>query len=89
MNGTGGSGGAANGDLRSAVDAADMYFAGVGGQQMAQLSVNDHDGYGYGDGGLTSPGPGNGETMFMVSQNQPQQMYQPVAGQGNGDLLML
>ena len=89
MNGTGGSNEGANGDLPSAVDAADMYFAGVNSQQMAQLSVNDHDGYGYGDGGLMSPGSGPGETMFVVSQNQPQQVYRPVAGQGNGDLLML
>ena len=76
-----------NGDLQSAVDAADLYFAGVGSQQMAQMNVNDGDGYGYSNS-LMSPG-GEGDTMFVVNQNQPHQVYQPVSGQGNGDLLMM
>lgn len=72
-----------NGDLAAAVDAADLYFSGIGSQQMAQLSVADGDGY------MSSPtSAGPGETMFVVNQNQPQQTYHPSAGLGNGDLLM-
>jgi AP-2 complex subunit beta-1 len=69
---------AANGDLAAAVDAADMYFSTVGSQQMANMGLND-DGY-------ASP-IGGEETMFVVNQNQPQQVYQPTVGNGNGDLL--
>ena len=87
INGTGGSNEmqGSNGDLQSAVDAADLYFAGIGSQQMAQMNVNDGDGYGYSNS-LVSPG-GEGDTMFVVNQNQPHQVYQPVSGQGNGCLL--
>lgn len=72
-----------SGDLAAAVDAADLYFAGVGTQQMANLSMN---GGGYSDSPVVGQG---GETMFVVNQNQPQQVYQPTVGSGNGDLLML
>jgi len=83
MNGAGGMNGQ-NGDLNSAVDAADLYFASVGNQQMARLSVHDPDG-GY-ESGPTTP---NGETSFVISQERPQEAYQPAVGRGNGDLLDL
>ncbi|THW10367.1 putative AP-2 adaptor complex subunit beta [Aureobasidium pullulans] len=74
-------GNAANGDLAAAVDAADMYFSNIGTQQMANMSLND-------DGYATSPiTAGGAQTMFVVNQNQPQQVYQPTVGNGNGDLL--
>ncbi|KAI5199128.1 putative AP-2 adaptor complex subunit beta [Aureobasidium subglaciale] len=72
--------GNSNGDLASAVDAADVYFSTIGSQQMANMGLND-DGY-------ASPVTGDGaQTMFVVNQNQPQQVYQPTVGNGNGDLL--
>ncbi|KAG9730457.1 Adaptor protein complex beta subunit, partial [Aureobasidium melanogenum] len=71
---------AANGDLAAAVDAADVYFSTIGSQQMSNMALND-DGY-------ASPVGGEGaQTMFVVNQNQPQQVYQPTVGNGNGDLL--
>jgi AP-2 complex subunit beta-1 len=71
------------GDLAAAVDAADVYFAGVGSQQMAAMTVRD-DGFG------GSPVVGSmGEAQYVVNQNQPQQVYPPNAGNGNGDLLLL
>lgn len=75
-----------NGDLAAAVDAADLYFAGVGTQQMANMSTEDGVGGGYSGSPISGQG---GETMFVVSQHQPQQVYQPTVGNGNGDLLML
>ena len=75
----------------SAIDAADLYFSGVGSQHMAHMRLNDADGgsAGYGSG-PTSPTTGEPrERMFVVNQNAPEQAYQPQIGQGNGDLLML
>jgi AP-2 complex subunit beta-1 len=67
--------------LAAAIDAADVYFSGVGSQQLAQMQVTE--------GGLTSPVTGGpGENLFVVNQNQPQQAYQPSGG-SNGDLLLL
>ncbi|KAI9799350.1 MAG: hypothetical protein M1833_004049 [Piccolia ochrophora] len=74
------------GNIGAAVDAADEYFAGVGGgnQQMAAMNLGDGDAM----GGSTVGRPG--ETQFVVSQNQPQQVYQPAFGdRDNGDLLSL
>ncbi|KAF4553021.1 AP-2 complex subunit beta-like protein [Elsinoe fawcettii] len=83
-NGINGANGHTNGDISSAVDAADLYFASIGSQQMAHLSVNDADPYN------SSPvTPTAAETSFVVNQNQPQQAYQPQIGRGNGDLLDL
>ncbi|KAF2153290.1 Adaptor protein complex beta subunit [Myriangium duriaei CBS 260.36] len=76
--------GASAGDLTAAVDAADLYFASVGSQQMAHLSVADGDGYG--DEQAT---PNAAQTSFVVNQYEPQQVYQPAVGRGNGDLLDL
>lgn len=65
------------GNLAEAVDAADVYFAGIGSQGMASMSLSDT---GVGDaGGL--------ETQYVVNQNQPQQVYQPQVG--GGELLLL
>jgi AP-2 complex subunit beta-1 len=72
-----------DGNLAAAVDAADAFFAGVGSHQMAamQLSNGVDDGF----GGSTVP-----QTQYVVNQNAPQQVYQPVvAGSANGDLIML
>ena len=73
-----------NGSLAEAVDAADMYFASVGNQQMARLSVVDNDGYGEGAAMSHAGGPG-----FVVTQNQPQQVFSPTTTSGNGELLDL
>ena len=78
-----GSNGIPNGNLAAAVDAADLYFANIGSQQMANMNVNDGEGF------INSPmSPSGQETMFVVSQSHPQQVYQPTIGAGNGDLLM-
>jgi len=74
-----------NGDLAAAVDAADEFFAGVGSQGMANMGINGGD-----DGFGGSPTVGKGEGGYVVNQNAPQQFYQPHAGQGNNeDLLMM
>ena len=74
-----------NGDLAAAVDAADEFFAGVGSQGMANMGINGGD-----DGFGGSPMVGKGEGGYVVNQNVPQQFYQPHAGQGgNEELLML
>ncbi|KAH7036284.1 adaptin N terminal region-domain-containing protein [Macrophomina phaseolina] len=77
-------GATANGNMASAVDAADLYFAGVGSQQMANLSIANGSGF-----GGNSPVTGAQSNMYVVNQNQPQQVYQPAVGPGNGDLLLL
>lgn len=73
--------------MASAVDAADLYFAGVGSQQMSNLSIAANAA-GSGFGG-NSPVSGAQQNMYVVNQNQPQQVYQPAVGPGNGDLLLL
>lgn len=62
----------ANGNFNAAVDAADMYFAGVGNHQMAAMSIQD----GMGSGG---------GTQYVVNQNQ--NVYDP-QGSASRDLLM-
>ncbi|KAH0556205.1 hypothetical protein GP486_005869 [Trichoglossum hirsutum] len=80
---TNGHGAMRQGDIAAAADAADVYFAGVGNQQMAAITVRD-DGFG------GSPVVGSmGETQYVVNQNQPQQLYSPNAASANGDLLLL
>jgi AP-2 complex subunit beta-1 len=81
----------AGGDLAGALDAADMYFAGVGNQQLAQMQLNDGPGGtsaggwdgGQSGGGFTSTpvtaNAGMGQTGYMGQHN----------GQGNDDLLVL
>ena len=89
---------AANG-LAAAVDAADLYFQGLGNQHMAAMQLGGHaHGGGGGDGGggggpgdmLSSPTTGSHgpQTGYVVSQNQPQQVYQPRIGGLGGDLLL-
>jgi vesicle coat complex subunit len=67
-------------DLAAAVNAADVYFAGVGNQQMAAMNLNG----GIGDGGEAL------QTRYVVNQNQ-QQDYQPQGGGGpaTGELLLI
>ncbi|KAI9821154.1 MAG: hypothetical protein M1827_003888 [Pycnora praestabilis] len=75
--------GVAANDLAAAVDAADIYFAGVGSQQMSALNMTD-DSLG-GSPMMGAPG----EKQYVVNQNQPQQIYQPQINDGHGDLLLL
>jgi AP-2 complex subunit beta-1 len=53
------------GDLAAAVDAADLYFAGIGSSQMNHMSLDD------------SGEQGNG---YVVSQNAPERVYEPRGG---------
>ncbi|KAF1813546.1 Adaptor protein complex beta subunit [Eremomyces bilateralis CBS 781.70] len=76
---------AAEGNMSAAVDAADLYFSGLGSQQLASMRVSENE---FG-GSPVGPNAG-GQNMYVVNQNQPQGVYQPVNGGGeNGDLLML
>ncbi|KAL9608948.1 MAG: hypothetical protein Q9167_006251 [Letrouitia subvulpina] len=75
------------GNLAAAIDAADVYFSSLNtldpARNMAALSIGDENGIG------DSPTTGApGETQYVVNQNQPQQVYQPQVGGGNGDLLL-
>ena len=75
------------GNLAAAIDAADVYFSGLDTQDaarnMAALSLGDEHGI------ADSPTVGApGERQYVVNQNQPQQVYQPQIGGGNGDLLL-
>ena len=73
----------ANGDVATAADVADAYFAQLNTQNMAAMNLDD-DGFG------GSPGAGMvGEQQYVVNQNNPQEIYQPQVGRGNGDLLLL
>lgn len=72
------------GNMASAVDAADLYFAGVGTQQMANMNLGNGGAF-----GGNSPVVGSQSNMYVVNQGQPQQVYQPAVGAGNGDLLLL
>ncbi|MCJ1314801.1 hypothetical protein MMC15_000113 [Xylographa vitiligo] len=67
----------AQGNLAAAVDAADLYFSGIGGQQMAAMNLGDDD--------IAMAG----ESRYVVSQSHPSEVYQPQVGSGNGDLLDL
>lgn len=72
----------ANGNLATAADAADAYFASLGARGMGNMSLED-DGFG------GSPTVGvSGERQYVVNQHQPEQVYQPQVGPGNGDLLL-
>lgn len=68
-------------DMNAAVSAADVYFSGVGNQQMAALDL----------GGRNEDGGGGvSGTQYVVNQNQ-QQAYQPhlAGGAATGELLLL
>lgn len=64
------------GDLSAALDAADIYFSGIGSQQMAQMTVQD-------GGQFASPVEGPSGTSMG---NMNSYMQQP--NQSNGDLLI-
>lgn len=72
-----------NGDLASAVNAADAYFNNIAPQQMANLDLGGRQ-----DSSLGELG-GTGQT-YVVNQNQ-QQIYQPqtAGGAANGELILL
>ena len=70
-----------NNGMAEAVDAADLYFAGVGSQQLAQMQVSEGSLAGFGG----SPIQGGGETSYVVNQYAPQQ----ATGAEQGDLLQL
>ncbi|EEP76755.1 conserved hypothetical protein [Uncinocarpus reesii 1704] len=71
------------GDMSAAVTAADVYFAGVGSQQMAAMSLAGGDAADEGSNGLQSP-------QYIVNQ-VGQQPYQPqaVGGAATGELLLI
>lgn len=71
------------GNLAAAVNAADLYFNGVGSQQMAALNLGGRGDVGAGGGGAP-------QTSYVVNQNQ-QQAFQPQAagGAATGELLLL
>lgn len=76
-------------NMAAATDAADLYFQGIGSQQMAQMQLNDINGT-VGNGFGASPVTGSvGQNLYVVNQNQPQEVWQPAVGSGNGDLLLL
>lgn len=68
-------------DLNAAVNAADIYFAGVGSQQMAAMNLN---------GANDAIGGAAPQTQYVVNQNN-QQAYQPQAagGTATGELLLI
>ena len=77
----GGEPGRAN--LSAAIDAADVYFQSLNAN-MASMELGGDEGFG------GSPTAGlAGERQYVVNQNNPQQVYQPQIGGGNGDLLLI
>lgn len=74
---------ATNGNLSAAADAADVYFSGLGSTQMARMNLAEESVGGFGG----SPISGNPmmQNMYVVTQNQPQQL----SAAANGDLLLL
>ena len=69
--------------MTSPADVAEAYFSGLGSQRLAAMNIGE-DGFG---GSQTIGAPG--ERQYVVSQNHPQQVFQPQIGGGNGDLLLL
>lgn len=72
-----------NADHSAAADAADEYFSALNANMGAMQLARD-DGF----GGSPTVGA-SGERQYVVNQNNPQQVYQPQIGSGNGDLLLL
>ncbi|KAL1956456.1 hypothetical protein VTO42DRAFT_7254 [Malbranchea cinnamomea] len=68
-------------DLAAAVNAADVYFAGVGSQQMTAMTLNSTN---------DAIGGGAPQSQYVVNQSQ-QQVYQPQAagGTATGELLLI
>lgn len=73
--------------MNAAVSAADMYFNGVGSQQMAAMDLGGRSGD---DGDGVAGGGGAMGTQYVVNQNQ-QSVYQPqlAGGAATGELLLL
>ena len=70
-------------NLSAAIDAADVYFQSLN-TNMASMELGGDEGFG------GSPTAGlAGERQYVVNQNNPQQVYQPQIGGGNGDLLLI
>ena len=70
-------------NLSAAIDAADVYFQSLN-SDMASMELGGDEGFG------GSPTAGSaGERQYVVNQNNPQQVYQPQIGGGNGDLLLI
>jgi AP-2 complex subunit beta-1 len=84
-----------SGGLAAAVDAADLYFQGLGTQQMANMTLGNRSASG-GSGGVGGPGEmlssptgyGGASTAYVVSQSAPQEVLQPRIEGGRGDLLL-
>lgn len=80
--------------LAAAVTAADLYFQGLGSQQMANMTLAGNSGGG-GRAGEMLNGPSDSgfgahqasQVGYVVNQNQPQQLYEPQIA-GSGDLLL-
>jgi hypothetical protein len=64
--------------MNSAVNAADVYFAGLGSQQMASMSLN---------GPSAAVGGDAAQSRFVVNQNQQQPEAMP--GGATGELLLI
>ena len=70
-------------DISAAVNAADAYFSSLN-TNMAGMAIGGDEGFG------GSPTIGTtGERQYVVNQNNPEQVYQPEVGVGNGDLLLM
>lgn len=75
-------------NVAAAADAADDYFSSLSAsQQMGAMSLGG-DEMMMGNGAALGGGR-PGERQYVVNQNNPQQVYQPQIGGGNGDLLLL
>ncbi|KAI1951957.1 hypothetical protein LOZ57_001371 [Ophidiomyces ophidiicola] len=74
--------GAAKGDMSAAVNTADMYFAGLGSQQLSAMSLNG--------GGATHGGLSGQQPQYIVNQSG-QHAYQPqeIGGAATGELLLI
>ena len=81
-NGNGNGNESSKGNLSAAVDAAETYFQSLN-TNMGSMNLGADEGFG------GSPTRAPGETQYVVNQNNPQQVYQPQIGGGNGDLLLL
>ena len=77
------SNGANRANLAAAVDAADAYFSSLN-TNLGSMNLARDEGFG---GSPTVGAPG--ERQYVVNQNNPEQVYQPQVGSGNGDLLLL
>ena len=70
-------------NLSSAVEAADVYFSSLN-TSMGSMDIGGDEDFG---GSPTAGAPG--DRQYVVNQSNPQQVYQPQIGRGNGDLLDL